>query len=118
MTTQGKMRVKHLAAKLEGCKRDLLNDKKALSELCKITAKAIDMTIIDETSYKFNPHGVSVVLLLKESHIALHSWPEFGLLDVEIVSCKETSDVFKGLKIIAKAVGAKKIETNFWEFSR
>jgi S-adenosylmethionine decarboxylase len=109
--------MKHLSARLEGCRRDLLNDEKALSGILKNVAKEISMTIIENASHKFNPEGVSVFLLLKESHIAVHSWPELGLLDVEIVSCKKSSDVFRGLMLIAESVGAKRIEKNFWEYS-
>ena len=109
--------MKHLSARLERCDGDLLNDEKTLSKILEDAAKKIDMTIIKSASHKFNPHGVSVFLLLKESHIAIHSWPELCLLDVEIVSCSSRSDVFKGLKIIAESVGAKRIEKNFWEYS-
>ena len=109
--------MKHLSARLEGCRRDLLNDEKILSKILEDVAKKINMVLIKSVSHKFNPHGVSPVLLVKESHIAVHSWPELNILDVEIVTCKAKSDVFKGLEYIARKVGAKRIDKNFWEYS-
>jgi len=53
------------------------------------------MTFIDKLSFKFNPHGLSMLYLIAESHIAIHTWPEYNLIDLEIVTCKEESDVWK-----------------------
>ncbi|MEM5832522.1 MAG: S-adenosylmethionine decarboxylase, partial [Candidatus Aenigmatarchaeota archaeon] len=71
------MKVKHLSAKLEGCKveRSLLSDKffgfKVLDEV----VKKLEMSFVDKIYYEFQPEGLSIIYLIKESHIAIHTWP-------------------------------------------
>lgn len=45
------------------------------------------LTAVNETSFQFQPQGVSAVLLLEESHVALHFWPEKGKITVDIHIC-------------------------------
>ena len=75
------------------------------------------MTFIDKLSFKFNLHGLSMLYLIVESHIAIHTWPEYRLIDSQIVTCKEESDVMEGLKIAMEHFKPEKVETNFWEYT-
>jgi S-adenosylmethionine/arginine decarboxylase-like enzyme len=45
------------------------------------------LTAVNETAFTFQPHGVSAVLLLAESHVAIHFWPEKGKITVDIHIC-------------------------------
>jgi S-adenosylmethionine/arginine decarboxylase-like enzyme len=55
--------------------------------------------------------------LIAESHIAIHTWPEHKLVDLEIVTCKEESDVMEGLKVAMRYFKPEKVETNYWEYT-
>ena len=113
------MKVKHLDAKLVNCriKEDLLSDEYFVKEVLDDIVKKLKMTFIDKVSHKFNPRGLSVLYLIAESHIAIHTWPELKLVDLEIVTCKDESDVFDGLKIVVERFKAEKVETNYWEYT-
>ena len=50
------------------------------------------LTAVNETSFQFQPQGVSAVLLLEESHVALHFWPEKGKITVDIHICDFQQD--------------------------
>ncbi|MEM5831894.1 MAG: adenosylmethionine decarboxylase [Candidatus Aenigmatarchaeota archaeon] len=113
------MKIKHLAARLEDCgvERRLLSDKVFAFGVLDEVVKKLGMTYIDKVYYKFKPEGLSVLYLIQQSHIAMHTWPEYSFIDVEIVTCKEDSDVEKGLEVIIKSYKPQKIEKCYWEYS-
>ena len=65
---------KHYLLNLYGCEFDYLNNETYLRELLEIAAEASGATVIQTISKKFEPHGVTAVCLLSESHISIHSW--------------------------------------------
>jgi len=109
------MIIKQLTAKLSGCMPEKLADEKFLNQLIENISSEIKVTIVKRMSHFYNP-GVSVVFLLAESHISIHTWPELGFADLDIVSCKGTSDVQKGLDMAVKALEPNKIEKNISEY--
>ena len=61
--------------------------------------------------HKFSPHGITGVILLAESHIALHSWPEINYLAIDIFTCGCKAVPHKALKYLKKEFKPKEIET-------
>lgn len=83
------------------CDKDILtNDQEirsALIDACMI-GKA---TVVSDTFHSFSPHGVSGAVFIAESHVAVHTWPEYGYAAVDIFTCGETIspwDLFNHLK--------------------
>jgi len=109
------MNIKYLYAKLNGCQPDRLADEKFLVRLLDNISSEINVHVVKRMSHYYGP-GVSVVFLLAESHISIHTWPELGFADFEIVSCTGNSDVERGLEIAAKTLGATKIEKRVSEY--
>lgn len=78
---------RHLIAELYGC------DKKSLSSVEKVqhtmiaAAKAANATVIDSIFHRFEPCGVSGVVVIEESHFAIHTWPEHGYASVDLFTC-------------------------------
>jgi S-adenosylmethionine decarboxylase len=110
------MRIKHLAAKLEGCQRDLINDKRLVLIVLDRISQVLKLRVLKRVLHEFSPHGISAVYLLAESHIAFHSFPEIGLVDLEIVSCSSSSDVLKGLEIAIRGFKPRKVRKRVWEY--
>jgi len=73
-----------------GCDPELLKDETYISkhmvEACEI-GKA---TVVSHTFHSFSPFGVSGVVVIAESHVAIHTWPEYGYAAVDIFTCGET----------------------------
>jgi S-adenosylmethionine decarboxylase len=69
---------KHYLLNLYGCSFVLLNDEQCLIDLLENAAIASGATIVQTISKKFEPQGVTVMCLLAESHISIHTWPEEG----------------------------------------
>lgn len=83
------------------CDTEILKDKdyieKAMVEAC-IIGKA---TVVTHTFHSFSPFGVSGVVVIAESHVAIHTWPEYNYAAVDIFTCGETIepwDLFHHLK--------------------
>ena len=49
-------------------------------------------TILNVSEHQFNPNGVTVLVLLAESHLAIHTWPEYGEAAVDVFTCGESTD--------------------------
>ena len=72
---------------LENCNPDLLDDIELIKDILKEAANLAGATIIGETFHKFQPVGVTGVVSIAESHICIHTWPEYSYASVDIFSC-------------------------------
>jgi S-adenosylmethionine decarboxylase len=110
------MLIRHLAARLEGCVRALLSDEKVITSTLDEIAAALEMHVLQRLTHRFNPEGVTAIYLIAESHIAFHSWPELSLIDLEIVSCKASANVLRGLEIAIRQFKPTHVEKRLWEY--
>jgi len=74
------------------CNENHINDVDYIENALIEATKASKATIITHNFHKFNPHGVSGVVVIAESHVAIHTWPEYGYAAVDIFTCGETID--------------------------
>lgn len=78
----------HLLADLSGVAGDRLNDPAAIDQLLRRAALAAGATVLSGSFHHFgNNHGVTGVVLLAESHISIHTWPESGFAALDIFMC-------------------------------
>jgi len=80
----------HLLVELKDCNSKLLNDLKKIEEILVTAAKEAKATIIESRFHKFSPFGISGVVVIAESHLTIHTWPEYGYAAVDIFTCGET----------------------------
>lgn len=80
----------HLLVELKDCNSKLLNDIKKIEEVLLTAAKEAKATIIESHFHKFSPFGISGVVVIAESHLTIHTWPEYGYAAVDIFTCGET----------------------------
>jgi S-adenosylmethionine decarboxylase len=78
---------RHVIAELLGGNPNLLNDERYLRAALKEAAERAGGTVLDVTSHKFTPQGVTALALLSESHISIHTWPEHGYSAVDVFTC-------------------------------
>jgi S-adenosylmethionine decarboxylase len=98
----------HLIADFWGGKN--IEDPKELERVLIEAAKKSGNIPLNFSYHKFNPHGLTGVLLLAESHISFHSWPEFEYLAIDIFSCGENAKPEKALEYLEKIFKPKRIE--------
>lgn len=78
---------KHLLLELKDCNRELLNDLEALKKLLSEAAVECGATVLGDSFHRFSPQGVSGVVVIAESHVFIHTWPEHGYAAVDIFTC-------------------------------
>ncbi|BAI80441.1 adenosylmethionine decarboxylase [Deferribacter desulfuricans SSM1] len=104
---------KHILVEFYGCDKDVLNNSKLLDKEMQYAAEISGATIINSTFHTFSPYGVSGVVVIAESHLTIHTWPEYGYAAVDLFTCGDTVDpwiAFEHLKKILKATHTSTIE--------
>ena len=96
---------------LYGCDVMVLNDKERIERIMTEAAVRSGATVVQSVFHLFNPHGVSGVVVIAESHLAIHTWPEHGYAAVDIFTCGTDVDPWKAHEYIKKELGASHFST-------
>ena len=67
---------RHLLLELKDCNKEVLDDVAYLKDCLHDTAEQIGASVVNECFYQFSPHGISGVVIISESHLCIHTWPE------------------------------------------
>ena len=81
---------RHLLLELFDCDLGAINNLEAVKAALVEAAKRAHATIVDVVFHEFNPCGISGVVVIAESHLSIHTWPEYRYAAVDIFSCGET----------------------------
>jgi len=92
---------------LYGCEAEVLNDPARLQASLRELAKDLGCTIIKELFHSFAPCGVSGVIVIAESHLAIHTWPEHGFAAVDLFTCNSSTELHTLATRLSKELGAK-----------
>jgi S-adenosylmethionine decarboxylase len=93
-------------AELMGCDCALLADHAAIERLMNAAALAAGATIVQSAFHTFNPHGVSGVVIIAESHLAIHTWPEHGYAAIDVFTCGDSVDPRVAVDALASSLKA------------
>lgn len=90
---------------------DALNSLEVISDLLQKIAQIANLTVLGEISHQFQPQGISQILLLSESHLAIHTWPEQNSAYVTLTSCRilKEADFEQISNLIAQQFQAKNV---------
>lgn len=78
---------RHILAEFYNCDKELLNDHKLIEKFMVEAAEASKATVVKSVFHLFNPWGVSGVVVIQESHLTIHTWPEYGYAAVDFFTC-------------------------------
>lgn len=93
----------HLIVELYDCKsRKLLTDVSEVEKVMLSATRAAKATIIDSIFHRFQPHGVSGVVVIGESHLSIHTWPEFKYAAVDIFTCGNSTDPQRAFEVLRR----------------
>jgi spermidine synthase len=97
---------RHVLAELAGVDAALLDDQAALREALTGALVAAGADVRQVVVEAFEPHGVTMVALLAESHASVHTWPEHGTAHVDVFTCGASADPVRAVDLLAAALGA------------
>lgn len=98
---------RHVIAELYDCDCGLINDHAFVEETMLRAVELSGATIIKPVFHNFNPHGVSGVVVIGESHFSIHTWPEYGYCAVDIFTCGDVIDNHVALSHIKEHLRAQ-----------
>jgi S-adenosylmethionine decarboxylase len=88
------------------CDPDAINSLDIVKTSMVEAAKRAQATIVDVIFHEFNPFGISGVVVIAESHLAIHTWPEYRYAAVDVFSCGETLQPQVAVEHLVEQLGA------------
>lgn len=88
------------------CQSSLLADVARVREVMLASARDSGATIIDSHFHEFSPQGISGVVVITESHFAVHTWPEYGFAAVDIFTCGKSIDFDRAIAVLEEGFQA------------
>jgi len=98
---------RHLLLELKGCNKEVLNDLDFVKNCLNEAAIQCGAAVVGETFYHFSPYGVSGVVNIAESHISIHTWPEYKYAAVDIFTCGDNVKPEEAANLIIQRMEAK-----------
>ena len=99
---------RHYLVDLLGCDPETLRFVGPTREIFVRAARESKATVVGEDFHQFEPEGVSGVLLIAESHLSVHTWPEDGFAAVDIFTCGEEMDADVAIAVLTAAFRAER----------
>mgnify|MGYP000698522279 CR=1 FL=1 len=81
---------RHILAEIYGCDPSILNNRNLIEKIMVEAALEAGAEVREVAFHKFSPQGVSGVVVISESHLAIHTWPELGYAAVDVFTCGQT----------------------------
>ena len=78
---------RHQIGELYGCNAETLSSRETIRALLLETARRVGATVVGEAFHRFQPQGVSGTVVIEESHLSIHTWPERRYVAVDIFTC-------------------------------
>jgi len=98
---------RHLLVELHDCDKEALNDLGFLRDAMLKAAIDCGAVVLGDSFHHFNPQGVSGVVIIAESHLSIHTWPEYGYAAVDIFTCGTVVNPEKAAEVLIEKLGSK-----------
>ncbi len=94
------------------CNATIINSVSSIKNILEKAANIMQLSIVNTTIHEFSPIGISGVIVIKESHIAIHTWPEHKYVALDFFTCNKSFDLEEGILWIQEQFNSKRIEKN------
>ncbi|MFA5881821.1 MAG: adenosylmethionine decarboxylase [Eubacteriales bacterium] len=101
---------RHVLAEIYGCDFNVLNDINKVEQIMVDAALGAGAEVREVVFHKFSPQGVSGVVVISESHLAIHTWPELGYAAVDVFTCGDKVDPWDACNYLAKSFDAESVD--------
>ena len=102
---------RHILAEFYNCDKELLNNHKLIEKFMNEAAEAAKATIVKSVFHLFNPWGVSGVVVIQESHLTIHTWPEYGYAAVDFFTCGDEVNPWVAFQYMKEKIKSEITET-------
>ena len=98
---------RHLIVELADCANGMLDNLEKLEKQMNESVRQSGATIVRSVFHRYNPQGVSGVIVIAESHFSIHTWPEYNYAAIDFFTCGDTVDPYKAFEHMKDALQAK-----------
>lgn len=98
---------RHVLAEFYGCLPEILSDLEQIKQQMVAAALEAGAEVRETVFHQFAPQGVSGVVVISESHLAIHTWPEFGYAAVDVFTCGQAVDPWVSCNYLKQAFSAQ-----------
>ncbi len=99
----------HLIVEYSECDKNVLNDARLVEKHMNEAVRQSGATIIRSVFHKYSPHGVSGVVVIAESHFAIHTWPEYCYAALDFFTCGRAVNPYKAHEYMKKMLASTKV---------
>ncbi|WP_213974543.1 adenosylmethionine decarboxylase [Tepidanaerobacter acetatoxydans] len=101
---------RHILAEIYDCDPTILNSRGLIEEILVKAALEAGAEVREVAFHKFSPQGVSGVVIISESHLTIHTWPELGYAAVDVFTCGDRVNPWDACNYISKGLCAKHMD--------
>jgi S-adenosylmethionine decarboxylase len=98
---------RHLLVELNDCNKEVLNDLGFLHKVMVDAAIDCGAVVLGDSFHRFSPQGVSGVVIIAESHLSIHTWPEYGYAAVDVFTCGTSVQPEKAAEVLVGKLGSR-----------
>ncbi|GGG25816.1 S-adenosylmethionine decarboxylase proenzyme [Lysinibacillus alkalisoli] len=102
---------RHVLIEFYGCPSDIMEDNALIEQYMREAADYSGATIVESVFHHFNPYGVSGAVIIEESHLTIHTWPEYGFASVDVYTCGDSVNPWKAADYLSEKLKAKQTES-------
>jgi S-adenosylmethionine decarboxylase len=99
---------RHLILEMWGCRN--LNSTEIVERALRDVVREADLTLLDLNVYPFTPIGVTGVAVVTESHVMIHTWPEYGYAAVDVFTCGDQANPEAALPLLREHFAPERIQ--------
>ena len=100
----------HLLVEFHGCPYGVLDDLDLVANAMIEAAEEAGATVVTSAFHPFSPQGVSGVVVIAESHLSIHTWPEYGYAAVDFFTCGDRTDPHRARSFLEQVFRAEEVE--------
>ncbi len=98
---------RHLVVEMYEC--DGVLDGEEVMNYLEEAAKVSNAKVVKSFLHKFNPHGISAVVVIEESHLAVHTWPEYRFVALDVFTCGDETDPWRAYDYLRSKFKPKRV---------
>lgn len=102
---------RHILVEYYNCDKDVLNNHDEIERMMIEAAEVAGATVVESVFHTFNPWGVSGAVVIQESHLTIHTWPEYGYAAVDLFTCGDSVNPWVGFDHLSEQLVAERSES-------
>ncbi|GFP76887.1 S-adenosylmethionine decarboxylase proenzyme [Clostridium fungisolvens] len=102
---------RHILVEYYNCDKDIISNHSLIEDYMNEAARRSGATIVTSCFHTFNPWGVSGAVIIQESHLTIHTWPEYGYASVDLYTCGDSVNPWKAFNYLEDMLKAERSES-------